>query len=83
VILGASFDTVEENKAFADKFDFPFLLLSDVDRAVGLAYGATEPGETRGARRISYLIGPDGTIAQVYAKVDVSVHPQAVLDDIG
>ncbi len=31
-ILGASFDTPEENKAFAEKFDFPFPLLCDTKR---------------------------------------------------
>ena len=82
VILGVSFDTVAENAAFAEKFTFPFLLLSDTARDIGLKYGATEPGETRGARRISYLIGPDGTIKAAYAKVDVNAHPDQVLADI-
>ena len=42
-MLGASFDTPEENKAFADAQSFEFRLLSDVDRAVGAAYEATRP----------------------------------------
>ena len=37
-VLGISFDTVEENRAFAEKFDFPFRLLCDVERSVGMAY---------------------------------------------
>ena len=41
MILGASFDTPEKNKAFKDKFDFPYDLLCDVDRSVGCAYGVT------------------------------------------
>jgi hypothetical protein len=39
VIVGASFDTQSDNAAFAQKFGFPFLLLCDTDRSLGMAYG--------------------------------------------
>ena len=39
-VLGISFDSVEENRAFAEKFDYPFRLLCDTERTVGMAYGA-------------------------------------------
>ena len=46
-VLGISFDTVDENRAFAEKFEFPYRLLCDVDRSVGIAYGAADgPGVT-------------------------------------
>ena len=45
VILGASFDTPAENLAFAEAQDFPFRLLSDVDRSVGAAYGVVRPAD--------------------------------------
>ena len=41
-ILGASFDTVEAQAAFAKKFGFTFPLLADTERKLGLAYGATD-----------------------------------------
>jgi peroxiredoxin Q/BCP len=82
VILGISFDTVEENRAFAEKFGFPYPLLSDTDRKIGLQYHATSPGETKGARRISYLIDREGAIARAYEKVDAGAHPAQVLADI-
>ena len=52
----ALFDTVEEQKAFADKEDFPFLLLSDPERTVGELYGVTRhPTMTAGwPRRASF-----------------------------
>jgi peroxiredoxin Q/BCP len=78
--LGVSFDTVEENRAFAEKFSFPFLLLCDTDRAIGMAYGACAAPDAGAARRISYLIGPSGAIEQVWAKVDAKAHPEQVLD---
>ena len=82
MILGVSFDSVEENRAFAEKFSFPFLLLCDTDRAIGLAYGATDTADNRWAKRISYLIGPDGKVARAYPKVDAGKHPEQVLADL-
>lgn len=81
MILGASFDTVEENAAFAEKFSFPFQLLCDTSREVGRAYGA-EKDPARGPKRISYLIGPDQTIVKAYETVNTAEHPGEVLADI-
>lgn len=81
-ILGVSFDTVEENAAFAKKFLFPFPLLCDPDRTMGLAYEACDPPGTGNARRISYLIDAEGTIAKAYPKVDPAGHPAEVLRDV-
>ena len=47
VILGASFDTPERNAAFAKKFSFPFLLLSDTDKSLAIKYGAAGAVRTR------------------------------------
>ena len=83
MILGASFDTPEKNKAFRDKFDFPFDLLCDVDRRIGLAYGAADSARRWMPRRISYLIDPQSRVAKVYANVTPASHPDEVLNDIG
>lgn len=77
-----SFDTVEDNAKFAAKYDFPFLLLSDTSREMGVAYGAGADTSAKTASRISYLIGPDGNVAKTYAKVAPAGHPQEVLEDI-
>ena len=80
VVLGASFDTVAENKAFAEKFAFPYLLLSDPQRTLGVLYGAAEPGATSGsARRIAYLIDGDGTIQRVWPKAEVGAFAEQVI----
>lgn len=81
-MLGISFDTPEENRAFKEKFDFPYDLLCDTERKVGLAYGATESTEGGYPARISYLIDPDGNIAKVYEKVVPAEHPAQVLADL-
>ena len=50
-IAGISFDAPADNKAFAEKFDFPFPLLSDVDREVASRYGALRPADECRLRR--------------------------------
>jgi thioredoxin-dependent peroxiredoxin len=84
VILGISFDAPEANRAFRDKFDFPFRLLSDVDEQVGVAYEARSPGtdKVNFAKRLSYLIDPAGVIAKTYEVGDVNAHAAMVLDDL-
>lgn len=83
VVLGASFDSIEENAAFAKKFDFPFLLLCDTDRKIGQLYGAAEPGATSGnAKRVAYIIGGDGKIKKVWPKVDTKAFADEVLGSL-
>ena len=84
-MLGASFDTPAENKAFADAEGFRFRLLSDVDRSVGTAYEAARPPDDTYAdypKRISYLIDPDGVIQRAYEVTDVAAHADDVLADL-
>lgn len=81
-MLGISFDTVEDNAAFARKFEFDFPCLCDTSRKVGLAYGACDDVKARSAKRISYLIGPDGKIRKAYAKVNAAAHAEEVLTDL-
>lgn len=81
-ILGVSFDSEDENRAFAEKFSFPFPLLCDTQRAIGMAYGACDDLKAPSAKRISFLIGPDGTILKAYGAVKPANHPGEVLDDL-
>ncbi len=83
MIWGVSFDTVAENRAFADKFSFPYLLLCDESREIGIAYGAADNAEAGFAKRISYVIDPEGKIGHVFAEVDVKAHAGDVLAAIG
>jgi len=47
-----------------------------------MAYGACDDPKASSARRISYLIGPDGRIRKAYAKVKAEEHPASVLKDL-
>ena len=85
VILGASFDTPAENLAFADAQEFPYRLLSDVDRHVGAAYEVTRDIDDKYAhypKRLSYLIDPTGVIVRAYDVTDVAGHAEQVLRDL-
>ena len=80
-MLGASFDEAPANKAFCDKFNYPFKLLS-FDKSAGKTWGATDPSDSDYAKRISYLIGPDRKVVKAYAKVKPADHPAQVLADV-
>lgn len=79
-MLGASFDSVDKNRAFAEKFGYPFPLLS-FDKAADV-FGVEDPSDPGWPRRVSFLIGPDGRIAKVYDEVSPATHPAQVLADV-
>jgi peroxiredoxin Q/BCP len=81
-LLGASFDPVEENAAFARKLNLDFPLLSDTDRSLALAYGACQDPRARSPERISVLIDEQGRVMRVYDKVDPRDHAARVLADL-
>lgn len=78
-ILGISFDDVDANARFADKFKFPFPLLCDTDRKIGIAYGAASSPKDEYARRIAYVIDEKGHVAQAHPKVDAKNYPREQL----
>jgi peroxiredoxin Q/BCP len=78
-----SFDAVEENRRFAEKYGFPFPLLSDGDRRIGLAYEACTSPEDRSAQRITYVIGKTGEIEHAIATKDAGGQAQALLELLG
>lgn len=79
VVLGISFDKVEENRAFAEKFGYTFPLLCDVERTVGLAYGACKSAKDRYAARLTFVIGPDGKLEQAIETKDPGGQAKALL----
>ncbi len=81
-MLGASFNTVEQNAAFAQKLEVKFPLLCDTERKLAVAYGACTEPRAQWAERISFLIGADGKIERVYSQVDPRDHPARVLAEI-
>jgi peroxiredoxin Q/BCP len=80
VVLGASFDSVEANRKFAEKFEFPFDLLSDTDKSLAKAYGAFDPESPGSAKRAAFVIGKDGKVKHAWAKVQAAEFPAQVYE---
>jgi peroxiredoxin Q/BCP len=77
-IFGVSLDNVADNKAFAEKFSFPYPLLCDVKREIALSYHAVKSVDEQYAARISYVIGEDGKILESIESVDTKTHSQGL-----
>lgn len=87
VILGISKDSVSKHDKFVAKHDLKIALLSDENGDVCERYGVwTEKsmyGKTyMGIARATFLIDAQGKIAQVWPKVKVAGHVDAVLDAV-
>lgn len=87
VVLGVSKDSVAKHDKFIAKHDLKIALLSDENGDVCERYGTwvekSMYGKTyMGINRATFLIGPDGKIAQVWPKVKVPGHVEAVLDAV-
>ena len=83
-VLGVSVLDSASKAKFAKKYDLTFPLLADEDHAVADAYGAWQQKSLYGRKymgiaRISYLIGPDGKVAQRWDTVKPAEHPAEVL----
>ena len=84
-ILGVSKDTLAKHEKFRAKHELAVDLASDEDGAVCEAYGVWVEkkmyGKTyMGIERATFLIGPDGVVEQVWRKVKVPGHAEAVLE---
>jgi peroxiredoxin Q/BCP len=86
VILGVSPDRQAAHEKFAAKYQLPFTLLSDPDKAVMTEYGAygekTMYGKkVMGVIRSTVWIGPDGRVKKHWRRVAKAAdHPAKVLE---
>lgn len=83
VVLGMSADDRASHERFARKHGLTFPLLVDPDKHVLEAYHAygerSMYGRTfMGVKRISYLIDPEGKIAEAWPQVKAAEHPAEV-----
>lgn len=83
-VLGVSLDSEKSHQKFAKKFDLPFRLLADTDRAVSESYGTY--GEKKfmgrkymGNHRMTFLIDEKGKIKKIYDKVKPETHAEEVM----
>lgn len=86
-VLGVSKDTVTKHDKFVSKHALGIVLLSDAESDVCERYGVWVEknmyGRTSmGIERATFLIDGDGKVAQVWRKVKVPGHVDAVLDAV-
>lgn len=62
-VVGVSVDTVEDEKKFAEKYGLNFPLVGDTTKKISESYGVLKNGSR--ARRVTFLIGANGKVAQV------------------
>lgn len=84
VVIGISKDSVASHKSFKEKYNLPFILLSDPDLEVIKAYGVwkekTSFGKTAlGIVRSTYLINEEGVIERAMEKVKSTENPKDML----
>ena len=87
VIIGVSKDTVTKHEKFVSKHDLGVALVSDENSDLCERYGTWVEknmyGKTyMGIERATFLIDSDGKIAQIWRKVKVPGHVEAVLDSV-
>ena len=85
VVIGISPDSVKSHDKFAAKHSLSVMLASDEERKVLEAYGVWKEKSMYGKKymgveRTTVLIDPDGKIAEIWNKVKVAGHAQAVLE---
>jgi len=83
-VLGISPDKPAAQAKFKQKYDLPFALLADEDKAAAQAYGVWKEKnmygrKVMGIERTTFVIGPDGTIERIYSKVKAKGHAAEVL----
>lgn len=87
VVVGVSKDPVKKLDKFRDKYDLTVALVSDEESDVCERYGVWVEKSMYGKKymgieRSTFVIGPDGTVRDVWRKVKVPGHAEAVLEAV-
>ena len=85
VVVGVSKDSVASHKKFQEKYNLPFVLLSDTGLEVLQSYDVWKEKNnygkiSMGIVRTTYLINEDGIIEKAFGKVKAAENPQQMLD---
>lgn len=84
VVIGVSKDSVASHLKFAQKYELPFVLLSDPDLEAIQAYGVWQEKKlygkvSMGVVRTTYIIDPQGVIEKVMPKVKPDTNAAEIL----
>jgi len=87
IIIGVSKDPMSSHHKFIEKFELPFILVSDQELKIINMYGvwkekAMYGKKSMGVERTTFLINENGVILKIYPKVKVEGHVAQVLSDL-
>jgi peroxiredoxin Q/BCP len=85
IVFGVSPDSVISHNQFIEKFNLPFLLLSDEDKSVCKSYGVWVEKSMYGRKymgvvRSTFVINKEGKIVKIFEKVNPQGHNEDVLE---
>ena len=83
-VIGISKDSVASHKKFAEKFNLPFVLLSDPNLTAINAYGVWQEKKmcgkvSMGVVRTTFIIDENGNIAEIMPKVKPDTNAAEIL----
>ena len=78
VLFAISVDTVESQKEFVEKYDVPYLHLSNTSRNTCKRYAGLNL--VRLAKRSTFVIDAEGRIAKIFREIDVENHGRQIVD---
>ena len=87
-VIGISKDSVSSHQRFAEKYDLPFILLSDPDLIAIQGFGVWQEKKlygkvSMGVVRSTFIISPDGTVEKVFPKAKPDTNAAEILEYLG
>ena len=86
-VLGVSIDDEKSHQKFITKYDLPFTLIADTDKAIVEAYGVWAEKSMYGKKymgtnRTTFIIDEQGVVTHIFKKVDTKNHTEQILTAI-
>lgn len=83
-MFGISPDKPSAQKKFKEKYDLPYSLIADEDKAVAKKFGVLKQKSMYGRKymgidRTTFVIGPEGKISAVISGIKPDEHAAAVI----
>lgn len=87
IVVGISKDNLNSHNKFIEKFNLPFILLSDEDKIVCELYDVIKEKNMYGKKvlgieRSTFIINEEGYLIKEFRKVKVKGHIDAVLEEL-
>lgn len=87
IVLGISKDNLNSHNKFIEKFDLPFILLSDEEKIVCTMYDVIKEKNMYGKKvlgieRSTFIIDEEGILVKEFRKVNAKTHMDLLLENL-